>query len=276
MLPPWSPHRGRRGKTSASGVPGSTSARADSASLGRAVGRRRSSARARRSRHGLRRRAFRSELLLAKRLRRAIRPGDRRAGVVVAAAWRRRRSTTGRGDGSASSGPSGSRAPRTSAIEALTRFVPLARTSRAARRARRTYALTSLHRCVPEASIDADDPCERWLDQSMQIAGLAEPGRCSRSSTRELGRRRQRAAALAGDGEPVPQDRPGVRATGRRARHPRSGPVAADTARAGGSARRPASARPVDVRLLPEPATMRSAPSTRSSPINPAAGRTRS
>jgi integrase len=109
--------------------------------------------------------AFRSELLVAKRNREPFDPdtAEPRSWSPSSAdlkvhVWARR--------WLAEQWPEWQPRTRTSAIEALTRFIPLVTASRAdpAPNDVRSYLTTTL---VPGADVNADDPHEQWLDRSM-------------------------------------------------------------------------------------------------------------
>jgi integrase len=108
--------------------------------------------------------AFRSELLVAKRNREPFDPDTAEplswspsSADLQIQAWARR--------WLAEQWPEWQPRTRQSAVEALTRFVPLVTTGRAEEAPDdiRSYLATTL---VPGACVDADDPRERWLDQS--------------------------------------------------------------------------------------------------------------
>lgn len=199
--------------------------------------------------------AFRSELLLAKRL------GERfDSDTGEPAAWSPPPAETKIHNWSrrwiSEQWPEWQPRTRASAIEALTRFIPLLSASRAtdAPDGIRTYLATSLR---PDACIDDDDPYEQWLDQSMRTLHSLSRDVLARIDS-ELGRGvngQQLAPATAHRYRKI------ARACVRRAveldildRDPwpsapkgRQQPTAARIRKA------------VDVRVLPEPATMRRA-----------------
>ena len=199
--------------------------------------------------------AFRGELIFAKRLREPFDPETAEPlswspspGETKIHTWARR--------WLGEQWPEWQPRTRRSAIEALTRFVPLVSTSRAdeAPEDIRAYLTKTL---VPETSIDADDPCERWLDESLHTLvalnrdllarvdsklGLGVKGNLLSPATASRYRKIARACVRRAveldilDRDPWP-----AAATGRRHR----------------KATRLRKA--VDVRVLPEPTTMRRA-----------------
>ncbi len=143
MLSPWSPHRGRRGKTSASGESRTDAATRWQPGPGSCGGPSTVESRGKTFKTRSEAEAFRGELMLRQAAcasHSTRRPPSRRRGPRRLA---EPRSTTGPAAGLANSGPSGSRVLEESAVEALTRFLPLVSTSRPSRR-QRTYGLTSL------------------------------------------------------------------------------------------------------------------------------------
>ena len=226
---------------------------------------------ARRSRQGIEAEAFRGELIFAKRLREPFDRGDRRArcrgrrrlAETKIHTWARR--------WLGEQWPEWQPRTRKSAVEALTRFVPSG-LHQPCRRGRRTdiraYLATTL---VPEASVDTDDPCERWLDESMHTLvalnrdllarvdsqlGSASGGTCFRRR-RRAGTARSPGRACDGHSNWTSS----IEIRGRRHR------------RAGGTARRPGYARPSTCGCYPSPPRW-SVPSKPSSLISLAAGRT--
>jgi hypothetical protein len=214
--------------------------------------------------------AFRSELLIAKRNREPFDPNTAEplswspsSADLKVHVWARR--------WLAEQWPEWQPRTRTSAIEALTRFIPLVTASRAdpAPNDVRSYLTTTL---VPGADVDADHPHEQWLDRSM----------CTLTAlNRELLATVDAALGVGVAGKPLSPATAGryrkvARACLRRAveldildRDPwPPAPKAADIAG------QPASARPSTYASSPtRPRCVE--PSTRSPPTNPAATPTR-